>query len=234
MKWLAFTALIACSNSQRTAVPERTAAAEAGPKVAAAPDAAIAPDAAPARSKEVEDALHEIWSEHGGGVPPVEFWKAHAAEVRPPLRALLEDGPDGGIGDDWALRILGDLGDPADVELLVKSLNESTYETVRGHAASALGHHPAPAAGEALIAATKLKDMKLAPYAVTGLGYRKADPAARTRLEELLDHADSTMRYRAVGSLAELGGSKAALTKRLKVEKDAEIKTAIKKALQAK
>ena len=233
MKWLALATLIACSNSQRTTAPERTAAAEAGPKVAATPDAAAPPDA-PASSKEVDDALHAIWSEHAQDVPPAAFWKAHAAEVRPPLRALLADGKDDGNGDQWAIRILGDLGDPADVELLAKVLNEWPFETTRAHAADALGAHPAPAAGEALIAATKLADVKIASYAVTGLGYRKTDPAARTRLEDLLGHADSTMRYRAVGALAELGGSKVALTNRLKVEKDAEIKAAIKKALQAK
>lgn len=230
MKWLALATLIACSNSQRTTAPERTAAAEAGPKAAATPDAAAPPDA-PASSKEVDDALHAIWSEHAQDVPPAAFWKAHAAEVRPPLRALLADGKDDGNGDQWAIRILGD---PADVELLAKVLNEWPFETTRAHAADALGAHPAPAAGEALIAATKLADVKIASYAVTGLGYRKTDPAARTRLEDLLGHADSTMRYRAVGALAELGGSKVALTNRLKVEKDAEIKAAIKKALQAK
>jgi len=239
MKWLALAALIACSNSQRTAAPDRTkdvvpatAPTEARPSVAATPDAAI--DAGASRSKEVEDALHAIWSEHAEDVPPAAFWKAHAAEVRPPLRALLTDGSDDGNGDRWAMQILGDLGDPADVEVLAKVLNEWKFETARAHAADALGAHPAPAAGEALIAATKLKDVTIASYAATGLGYRRADPAARARLEELLDHPDTTMRYRAVNALAELGGSKGALTKRSKIEKDADVKAVIKKALQAK
>lgn len=232
MKWLALAALFACSNSQRTAAPERTAAAEAGPKVAAPPDAAASPDAAPARSKDVEDALHAIWSEHAQDVPPAAFWKAHEAEVKPALRALLADGADDGQGDQWALRILGDLGDPADVELLAKAMTGAKFETTRAHAADALGAHPAAAAGEALIAATRLADVKIASYAVTGLGYRKTDAAARARLEELLAHPDSTMRYRAVGALAELGGSKDALAKRGKIEKDADVKAAIKKALQ--
>ncbi len=234
MKWLALATLISCSNSPRTAAPERTAAAEAGPKVAAAPDAAIAPGAAPARSKEVEDALHAIWSEHAEDVPPASWWKAHAAEARPALRALLADGPDDGQGDAWALRILGDLGDPSDVEVLAKAFQQTKLETTRAHAADALGANPAPAAGEVLIAATKLTDVTVASYAVTGLGYRKTDAAARARLEELLDHADTTMRFRAVGALAELGGSKDALTKRSKIEKNADVKAAIKKALQAK
>ncbi|MEO7095233.1 MAG: hypothetical protein ABI175_18375, partial [Polyangiales bacterium] len=75
MKWLALATLIACSNSQRTTAPERTASAEAGAKVvAAAPDAAVAVDAAaPARSKEMEEALHAIWSEHAADVPPAAF-----------------------------------------------------------------------------------------------------------------------------------------------------------------
>jgi len=208
MKWLALAALFACSNSQRTAAPERTAAAEAGPKVAAPPDAAASPDAAPAR------------------------WKAQEAAVKPALRALLADGADDGQGDQWALRILGDLGDPADVALLATAMTSAKFETTRAHAADALGAHPAVAASEALIAATRLADVKIASYAVTGLGYRKTDAAARARLEELLAHPDSTMRYRAVGALAELGGSKDALAKRGKIEKDADVKAAIKKALQ--
>lgn len=237
MKWLALAALFACSNSQRTAAPERTATAEAGPKVAAPADAAAAlPDApAPsARSKEVEDALHAIWSEHSADVPPKEFWKAHAAEVRPALREVLARNPDGGQGAMWALRILGDIGNPADVDLLAKAMNEAKFETTRAHAADALGVHPAATAGEALLTATRLADVKIASYAVSGLGFRTTDAAARARLEELLGHADSTMRYRAVDALAALGGSKDALQKRLRVEKDPDVRAAIKEALQGK
>ena len=59
-------------------------------------------------------------------------------------------------------------------------------------------------------------------------------PVPRERLEELLDHKDPTVRYRAVNALAELGGSKPALEKRKKIEKDADVKGALTKALKGK
>ena len=61
---------------------------------------------------------------------------------------------------------------------------------------------------------------------------RKSDAAARARLEELLDHPKSTLRFHAVNALAELGGGNAALEKRKKIEKDAEVLEAIAKALK--
>jgi hypothetical protein len=230
---LALVLVAACSTNPRASQPDRTkdAVAQASPSDAQAP----APDdaAAPARSPEIDAALRSLWSEHGSDVPPAAWWKAHAGEVVPELRAMLEDGKDDGTGDRWAIRILGDLGDPADVALLAGVLTTWTLETARERAAAALGVHPAPAASDALIAATRDADITIASHAVSGLGSRKGDGAARARLEQLLQHADSTMRFRAVNALAELGGSKPALEKRRKIEKDAEVRSAIAKALRA-
>lgn len=229
---LVLSIAVACSPNPKPAQPDHVrddgvpaAHAEAGAQVVAA-------DAPAGADQEVLDALHALESEHPSDVPPAAWWKAHAAQVRPYLRAMLDDGSDDGMADHWAMRILGDLGDPADVDVLAKVLTWKT-DTARMDAASALGVHPAVAAGEALIAATKGANVDTVGYAASALGSRKTEPAARTRLEELLDHAESTVRYRAVNALAELGGSKDALARRKKIEKDAEVRAALVKALKA-
>ena len=181
---------------------------------------------------EIDDALASLGSEHGApDIRNIEWWRTNAAQVRPHLRAMIEDGKDNMQSDRWAIRILGDIGNAEDVALLA-GVFAWKADTARMSAAAALGVHPAPEAGEALIAATKLPDVDTASYATDGLGMRKTDAAARARLEELLDHPKSTMRFHAVNALAELGGSKAALEKRKKTEKDAEVREAIAKALK--
>jgi HEAT repeat protein len=187
-------------------------------------------------TEEIEAALQSLGSEHGAGdIRNIEWWRTNAAAVRPHLRAMLEDGKDNGQADRWAIRILGDIGDPADVALLATVLNTWKLDTARMAAASALGVHPAPEAGEALIATTRDKNVSSARYATSGLGSRKNDAGARARLEELLNHADGPIRFRAVNALAEMGvgSSKDALAKRKKVEKDDEVRDAIVKALKA-
>lgn len=231
---LALILAVACTASPRTTQPDRAkdAVGQAPPPPAA--DAAAPADAgAGARSPEVDAALHSLWSEHGGDVPPAAWWKAHAVDVLPELRAMLEDGKDDGQGDRWAIRLLGDIGDPADVRLLAGVLTTWKLETARERAAAALGVHPTPAARDALIVATQATDITIASHAVSGLGSRTGDDAARARLEQLLNHADQTLRFRAVNALVELGGSKRALEKRKKVEQDPEVRSAITKALSA-
>jgi HEAT repeats len=223
---------VACSTNGRTTTTERAKDARpVAPAIDAAPigsDAMSGPTA-----DEIDDALHELASEHGASdVRNIEWWRTNAAHVRPHLRAMLEDGKDDMQSDRWAIRILGDIGDPADVALLATVLTTWKADTARMDAAAALGEHPAPAAGEALIAATKVADTDTASYAVDGLGARKTDAAAKTRVVELLDHPKSTMRFHAVNALADLGGGKPALEKRQKVEKDAEVRAAIAKALK--
>lgn len=223
--------LVACSTNGRTTTTERTKD-DARPVARVVPDSTESDAMTGPTADEIEQALHGLGSEHGASdVRNIEWWRTNAAQVRPHLRAMLEDGKDDMQSDRWAIRILGDIGDPADVALLASVLSWKA-DTARMEAAAALGAHPAPAAGAALIEATKGADVDTASYAVDGLGARKADPAAKARVEELLDHPTSTMRFHAVNALAELGGGKAALEKRQKTEKDAEVRAAIAKALK--
>ncbi|HEY5951421.1 MAG TPA: HEAT repeat domain-containing protein [Kofleriaceae bacterium] len=227
---------IACSPNPKPQ-PERVkdAIPQAGSSDAAVEAAKV--DAMPAgpTPEEIDAALASLGSEHGAAdIRNLDWWRTNAAHVRPYLRAMLEDGKDNMQSDRWAIRILGDIGDAADVELLATVLTTWKLDTARMAAASALGVHPAPAATDALIAATKHDNVETAAYATTALGERKNDAAARTRLEQLLDHTDSTVRYRAVNALAALGGSRPALEKRKKLEKDADVRSAINKALKTK
>ncbi|HEU0032907.1 MAG TPA: HEAT repeat domain-containing protein [Kofleriaceae bacterium] len=229
-RWLIVLVLGGCGRASAP-VPRPTVQPDAAPAAIVASDAA-APDA-PAISREVADAMHGLWSEHPGDVRAAAWWKQHADEVRPLLRALLEDTTDDGQGDAWAIRILGDLGDPADVDLLARVL--ATWpETARDAAGSALGAHASPAASAALIAATRADDVAIVGAATSGLGARKADPAARERLEQLLGHRDPTVRYRAVRAVHALGGSRPALRARVKLETDPEVKAALRDALAGK
>ena len=230
--WLVLA--IACStNARPTPPPER--AKDATPTASSDAAATASVDAMPAgpTPQEIDDALHSLGSEHGApDIRNVEWWRTNAVYVRPHLRAMLEDGKDDVQSDRWAMRILGDIGDPGDVALLATVLTTWKRDTARMAAASALGVHAAPEATEALITATKHDNIETAAYATSALGERKNDTAARARLEELLDHKDSTVRYRAVNALGALGGSKAALEKRKKVEKDGDVRTAITNALK--
>lgn len=230
---------IACSSNGRPAhTTERVTDSPATAK--SSPDAAVnatSVDAIPdaADEDDLDDALGDLSSEHGDrDVQPVEWWRKNAAKVRPELRAQLDDGNEDIISDKWAIRILGDIGDPADVVLLEKVLTTFKYEGLRWTAAQALGKIQSPEATTALITATKHPDPVTAGSAADGLGMRKNDAAARARLEELLDHSSEDVRYHAVNALAEIGGSKAALQKRKRIEKDAEVRQAIAKALRKK
>jgi hypothetical protein len=230
---------IACSTNHRTTQPDRTkdAVAPTPPPADATMTTSRSIDAMPPgpTPEEIEEALHSLSSEHGArDIKNQEWWKTNAPYVRAHLRAMLEDGKDNMQSDRWAMRILGDLGDPADVPLLANVLTTWELDTAQMAAASALGAHPAPEARDALIEVTKLDNAIKVGYAASALGHRKDDPATRARLEELLDHKDSDVRYRTVNALAKLGGSKAALEKRKKVEKDADVKSALAKALKGK
>ena len=185
--------------------------------------------------EEIEQALAGLSSEHGArDVRNVDWWQKNGKYVRPRLRAILEDGKEHIIEDEWAVRILGDIGDPEDVPLLAKVLSTFGFENTRWRAAESLGKNPSPDATAALIAVTNHKDMEYAAPGADGLGLRKNDAAARARLEELINHPDGTMRYHAVNALAKMGGSKAALEKRKKIEREADVRQAIVKALKQK
>lgn len=235
--WVLVFAFSCSTNHSRTTQPDRTKDATSPVPLSSDATVATSPtvDAMPTgpTPEEIENALASLGSEHGArDIRNAEWWRKNAATVRPHLRAMLEDGKDDVQSDRWAIRILGDIGDAEDVPLLANVLNTWDADTAQWAAAAALGVHPAAEAGEALIAATNHKDVDTASYATDGLGMRKNDAAARARLEELLNHKDSTIRFHAVNSLADLGGSKDALQKRKKIEKDAEVRDAIAKALK--
>jgi HEAT repeat protein len=81
------------------------------------------------------------------------------------------------------------------------------------------------------VAAAESSDDHVAQAVAGALGQRK-DEGGRATLEKLLDHASSHVRYTTVLSIIELGAkpSRAALAKRKKIEKDAEVRGALRKA----
>ncbi len=232
---LVFT--IACSTSHTTTQSDRPK--DVLPQQAS--DAAVATGSTDAMSagpteEEIEAALHSLSSEHGArDVRNVEWWRRNGQYVRPRLRAILEDGKEDLMADEWAIDILGDIGDPADIPLLRNVLLTFDSEHARMAAAEALGKQPAPEALDALIAATKANNEDTAGYASTALGERKDDAGrVRVELEQLINHASEEVRHRAVNALAKIGGGKEALAKRRKIEKSADVRQSIDKALKAK
>lgn len=164
----------------------------------------------------------------------VEWWRKNAKSVRPGLRAQLEDDKEDLMSDDWAIRILGDIGDPADIALIDKVLRTYHSEITRMAAAAALAKFPQPEALDALVAATNGSDEDTASYAATALGERKDDAdKARAQLEHLLSNPSAQVRERAVNALGKFGGSKQALMQRRKIEKNADGRQAIDKTLKA-
>jgi hypothetical protein len=163
----------------------------------------------PVQHTEITEALDALRGDDDGAVRPTEFWKAHAGEVRPVLTAWLADGKDDGKGDHRAMRILGEIGETSDIEVLTHVL--TTWNTVeaRADAAAALGVHGDPGAGKALVEVSKHEDIAIASHAVTALGRRTREPEARARLEELRDHPNATLRARAAAALRELGRGRA-------------------------
>lgn len=202
-------ALVACSSksdpSRQEHSPEVTA-----PMLPKPPPPMVygdGPPPAPPQSEEVEAALRSLSSEHASDVPPLAWWKVHAAEVRPVLTAWLADNADNGTSDHRAIQLLGDLGEAGDVEILGHVLTTWTGETARAAAASALGIHASPGATKVLIDATKVDDPAVVGHAASGLGSRKGDADARTRLDQLRDHPDADVRSRAAKALREHGAA---------------------------
>ena len=230
---LVFT--IACSTNHTTTQSDRPKTTQPTVMADAMPTATGSVDAMSEgpTEQEIDDALQSLSSEHGAqDIRNIEWWQKNGKYVRARLRVMLEDGQDNIQSDNWAIRILGDIGDAADVALLANILNTHKRDTARTAAATALGKISSPEATTALIAATHHEKINTAGYATDGLGMRK-DDAARARIVELVNHKDSTLRFHAVNALAEMGGSKDVLAARKKIEKDAEVRAAIDKALKA-
>lgn len=163
----------------------------------------------PVQQTELTAALDALRGNDDSAVRAPEFWKAHAGEVRPVLTAWLADGRDDGKGDHRAMRILGELGESGDIEVLAHVLTTWPGESARADAAAALAVHAEPGAGKALVDVSKHEDIAIASHAVTALGLRTNDPEARARLEELRDHPNATLRARAAAALRERRGGRA-------------------------
>jgi len=103
----------------------------------------------------------------------------------------------------WAVRLLARLGDPADVPLLER-LVEDGSSSLAWEAAQALGEHPSVEAQEALLRAAKHADPEVAGAAAVALGTR-GDEAGRPTLERLLEHPSEAVRFRAVQALGRIG-----------------------------
>jgi HEAT repeat protein len=172
-----------------------------------------------------------LTAEHGEDFGPAMRWLVgHPSEARAALRQLLgEDRAD--MATSRALEVLGRIGDAADVTVIADRL-EAGRGTFAGDAAHALALHPAGAAREALASAARSDVTDVARAAVTGLEERR-DPETRSVLEELIDHGDRSVRYRAIRALRALGPapSRAALERRRAVETDGEVRALIDEVL---
>lgn len=129
-----------------------------------------------------------------------------------------------------AATVLGEISHPDDVPVLAAALARGG-EVASWDFALALALHKDPTALDALTAAADSDDAHIAQAVAGALGARK-DQAGRVALEKLLDHESSSVRYTTVLSIIKLGAkpSRAALAKRKKIEKDAEVRGALRKA----
>lgn len=232
---LACAAASACSGvrdakdeppRQATVARASDAGADA-PVDAAGEDAADAADA-PRVYTELEKSLGLLYSEH------TDFWRGvnwlvkHPDQARQPLREMVQETRFS-LGSARAFIALGQIGDARDVELLASVLQRADSDTYRWEAGRALAEHGAAEAELALIAALGDAQPDVVGTAASALAKRKAE-AARPRLEELLDHPDDGTRYRVVMALKNLGhaASAAALRKRARVERDADVRKLLK------
>jgi HEAT repeat protein len=175
------------------------------------------------------DALSGEHAEDFG--PAMQWLVGHPAQARPALLQLLREDRDD-LATRRAFEVLGRIGDAADVAVLATRLR-AARGTLAGDAAHGLALHRAASAREALVSAARSEVPDVAAAAVTGLEERR-DPDTRTVLEELLDHADPSIRYRAVRALRALGAaaSRAALERRRAVESDRDVRALLDQALQ--
>jgi HEAT repeat protein len=237
---VAFTAaLAACGRSSRPPREvEQDSSARADVSVTHSVDAGgtyvppeLAEDAMKRSDPEVATAIASLGEEHAQEWSVAMKWLIdHPARSREAVVALVETM---GVGMDVAraITVLGEIGDPADVPLLVRGLTEAD-EVGKADFGHALALHDAQEALEALLAAAESDDTKTVEAAVSALGERR-DEKARPVLEKRLDHGADSVRYRAVLALIDLGPrpSRDALRRRGKVEKVGDVKDAIRRAL---
>ena len=182
---------------------------------------------------EVESYLEQIADEHPSpSRAEAEEWLVdNAARARPHLIELVESR-EIGLRVMGAFRVLGRIGSVEDVEVLAKLAAEEPRTIVGWHAGTALAAHATPEATRALLAIAGHSNEEIAGDAIIHLG-AKADESTRAFVEGKLADKRQLIRFKAARSLEFMGPAKsvAALTARLKVEKDGEVRDAIKDAL---
>jgi HEAT repeat protein len=190
----------------------------------------------PTLSAEDERALDEavgaLDDEHRQGWSPAMKWLIdHPDLARPPLTEIVESGGSPAkMSVKRAATVLGEIGHPDDVPVLAAALARG--EEIRSwQFAHALALHRDPAALAALDAATQSDNVHVVQAVAGALGTRQGD-GVRPLLERLLDHERSEVRYTTVLSIIKQGAkpSRAALVRRKKIEQDAEVRGALRKA----
>lgn len=189
----------------------------------------------PEDRRALDDAVNGLHGEHRDDFARARAWLlAHPSLARPALVEIIADMLDRArstLKGANAARVLGEIGHPDDVSLLERGLlrpsNASDF-------AQALASHPDAAAFDALVSATASEEVEVARWAASGLGWRK-DEGARPTLEQLVEHPAAEVRYAAVLSLIDIGPekSRAVLKQRKKVERDPDVRGALRKALGA-
>ena len=180
---------------------------------------------------ELKDQLTGLTAERAFERDEAKAWLAdHPGQSRPELIRIVQND-EAGPRTYAAMEVLGRIGDPADVPLLEARLR-SGVELLCWEAARALEIHPAPEALAALRGNLDNTEGRVVAAAAVALGSR-GDVHARPDLERLLDHADPTLRFKAVFALKLLGpqDSRAALERRRAVETDEEVAEALKELL---
>jgi len=131
-----------------------------------------------------------------------------------------------------AVRLLGRMGVPADVEVL-RNLVSGGPRRLLTDAAAALALHRSPDAFAVLVRFSGGEDAEAAAACITALG-RRGDQKARPHLEALLSSPLEIIRYKAVDALSLLGAgpSKKALQSLLAAEPSARVRKLIKHVLE--
>ena len=202
--------------------------------VTATPDATDAAPFSTADHDALGEALARLADEHREGWEPAVAWLVeHPTLSRNTLHDMVDASSSAtDLTIAHAALALGEIGAVDDVTTLARALARGG-ETASSDFAQALAHHRSAEALAALIEATASPSIDVVQAAAMALATR-GGATARATLEALLDHPDASVRYTTVVALIDLGArpSRAALTRRKPIERDAEVRGALRKALR--
>ena len=182
--------------------------------------------------REVESYVEILADESPEGRAPGERWLTeHIDRARPRLHQLAASGKLD-LRVAGALRVLGRIGAPEDVAVLLQVAAGSPDTSNGWDAAMALAAHSTPEANAALLELLASSDEATVGNALIALGQRAAEDN-RPAIEAKLADPSKRVRFKAVRALAMMGAapSSAALRGRLAKEADAEVVRAIEAAL---